>query len=269
VSADPGLRRAAAALGLMSLIRGSNRIAMKIAFDYVSPMDAAAVRFTLGAAAALVQLGERPAAQDASGMLPIVAGLVLRGIHGPTRRIARRRRSAPHRAAGRCRGPGFAIGCDPCAVRGEARPTVVADHALRRARISRSSSGRARTQASKGVPGGRSYPRRASRRGSAASPASAGIATVLLRAAGIPARYATGYSVQEGSEIEQRYVVRASHAHAWVLAWVDGRWREVDTTPAVWAQADAPATGQAAVGGRVRLLRRGRVPHTPHRRDRA
>jgi transglutaminase-like putative cysteine protease len=62
---------------------------------------------------------------------------------------------------------------------------------------------------------------------------------LLLRAAGIPARYATGYSVQEWSEIEQRYVVRARHAHAWVLAWVDGRWREVDTTPAVWAQEDA------------------------------
>lgn len=51
MSGDPGLRRAAAALGLMSLIWGYNWIAMKIALDYASPMDAAAVRFTLGAAA--------------------------------------------------------------------------------------------------------------------------------------------------------------------------------------------------------------------------
>ena len=38
---------------------------------------------------------------------------------------------------------------------------------------------------------------------------------LLLRAAGVPARYATGYSVQEWSRLEQRYVVRARHAHSW------------------------------------------------------
>ena len=61
---------------------------------------------------------------------------------------------------------------------------------------------------------------------------------LLLRKAGIPARYATGYSVQEFSSIEDRYVVRARHAHAWVLAYIDGRWREIDTTPSSWASIE-------------------------------
>lgn len=56
----------------------------------------------------------------------------------------------------------------------------------------------------------------------------------LLRAAGIPARYAVGYAVHEWSALERRYVVRASDAHSWALAWIDGAWREIDTTPPEW-----------------------------------
>ena len=59
-------------------------------------------------------------------------------------------------------------------------------------------------------------------------------AVLLLRAAGIPARYATGYSVMEHSALEGAYVVRARHAHAWTRAWVDGRWIDLDPTPPVW-----------------------------------
>jgi hypothetical protein len=62
---------------------------------------------------------------------------------------------------------------------------------------------------------------------------------LLLRAADVPARYATGYAVQEWSTLEDAYVVRARHAHAWALAWSEGRWQEVDTTPAVWAEEEA------------------------------
>jgi len=58
---------------------------------------------------------------------------------------------------------------------------------------------------------------------------------LLLRYAGIPARYATGYAVQEWSALENQYVVRKRHAHAWALAWIDGYWQELDTTPSVWA----------------------------------
>jgi hypothetical protein len=62
---------------------------------------------------------------------------------------------------------------------------------------------------------------------------------LLLRAAGVPARYATGYSVQEWSALERRYIVRARHAHAWALAWVDGAWRDLDTTPPEWVREEA------------------------------
>ncbi len=62
---------------------------------------------------------------------------------------------------------------------------------------------------------------------------------LLLRAAGIPARYATGYSVQEYSELEGRYVVRRRHAHSWALAHVGGTWRDFDTTPALWGALEA------------------------------
>jgi transglutaminase-like putative cysteine protease len=70
-------------------------------------------------------------------------------------------------------------------------------------------------------------------------------ATVLmLRAAGIPARYATGYSVQEWSGREGVYVVRARHAHSWALVWADGAWRDFDTTPAVWAAVEGAAASR-------------------------
>ncbi len=58
---------------------------------------------------------------------------------------------------------------------------------------------------------------------------------LLLRAAGIPARYAVGYAVDEYSTLEGAWLARARDAHAWALAWVDGRWQVVDTTPSRWA----------------------------------
>lgn len=57
---------------------------------------------------------------------------------------------------------------------------------------------------------------------------------LLLRAAGIPTRYATGYSVQEYSDLDNMHIVRQRHAHAWVLAYIDGTWRDVDFTPPAW-----------------------------------
>jgi hypothetical protein len=58
--------------------------------------------------------------------------------------------------------------------------------------------------------------------------------TLLLRAAGIPARYATGYAVQDWSTWENAWIVRQRHAHAWARAFVAGRWTDIDTTPAAW-----------------------------------
>ena len=62
----------------------------------------------------------------------------------------------------------------------------------------------------------------------------AAAAAILLRAAGVPTRYATGYAVMEYSTLEQAYVVRARHAHAWTRAWVGGRWIDLDPTPPDW-----------------------------------
>ncbi|HEY7840376.1 MAG TPA: transglutaminase domain-containing protein [Gammaproteobacteria bacterium] len=62
---------------------------------------------------------------------------------------------------------------------------------------------------------------------------------LLLRAAGVPARYAVGYAVDEFSPLEGQYIARARHAHSWALAWLDGRWVAVDTTPAVWAPLES------------------------------
>ncbi|MGH8673398.1 MAG: transglutaminase domain-containing protein, partial [Burkholderiales bacterium] len=57
--------------------------------------------------------------------------------------------------------------------------------------------------------------------------------------AGVPARYATGFAAIEFSALEGAYVVRSRHAHAWTRAWVDGRWLDLDTTPASWGAEEA------------------------------
>ena len=62
--------------------------------------------------------------------------------------------------------------------------------------------------------------------------------TLLLRAAGIPARYATGFAVMEYSPLEAAFVVRARHAHAWSRAWNGERWVDLDTTPPSWLQEE-------------------------------
>jgi hypothetical protein len=64
---------------------------------------------------------------------------------------------------------------------------------------------------------------------------------LLLRRLGVPAQYTVGYSAQEFSSLENAFVVRSRHAHAWTRALVDGRWITVDTTPSRWAQDEEEA----------------------------
>jgi transglutaminase-like putative cysteine protease len=64
---------------------------------------------------------------------------------------------------------------------------------------------------------------------------------LLLRAAGLPARYATGFAVQEYSDLESAWIVRQRHAHAWARVHVDGAWTDVDTTPPQWFVVEAGA----------------------------
>ncbi len=73
--------------------------------------------------------------------------------------------------------------------------------------------------------------------------------TLILRSLGIPARYTIGYSVHEFNELEDRFVVRGRNAHAWTLVYIDGVWREFDTTPASWiALEDSHASSWGKIG---------------------
>lgn len=62
----------------------------------------------------------------------------------------------------------------------------------------------------------------------------AGAFTMLMRAAGVPARVVTGYLGGERNEFGDYLVVRASDAHAWTEVWIEERgWIRVDPTGAV------------------------------------
>ena len=77
--------------------------------------------------------------------------------------------------------------------------------------------------------------------------------TVLMRAAGVPARVVTGYQGGYWNKLGQYLLVRQSDAHAWSEVWLDGRgWVRIDPTAAVrpervslGAAAAAAAAGQS------------------------
>ncbi|MFM7180958.1 MAG: transglutaminase-like domain-containing protein [Verrucomicrobiales bacterium] len=62
---------------------------------------------------------------------------------------------------------------------------------------------------------------------------------LLLRAAGIPSRYHTGFALVELDPRTRQWKVRGTHAHAWATAWLDGRWQVIDTTPSNWLEQDS------------------------------
>jgi hypothetical protein len=66
----------------------------------------------------------------------------------------------------------------------------------------------------------------------------ASTAVVLLRAAGIPARLATGYVVTVQAGL--RKTVTGSDAHAWAEYWDGQRWRILEATPTIEAAAAPP-----------------------------
>jgi protein-glutamine gamma-glutamyltransferase len=67
--------------------------------------------------------------------------------------------------------------------------------------------------------------------------ATAGV--LLLRQAGIPARYAVGYAGVESTGNPGEFRIRERHAHSWVLAWLDGSWHDFDPTPQAWTHYEA------------------------------
>ena len=61
-------------------------------------------------------------------------------------------------------------------------------------------------------------------------------ATLLLREAGVPARYTIGYAVLERDLKRDEWAIRGTHGHAWSRVWDEstGRWIDFDATPASW-----------------------------------
>lgn len=57
---------------------------------------------------------------------------------------------------------------------------------------------------------------------------------LLLRKAGLPARYIYGYSANEYDWRKKGLVVRTRNTHSWAVAYINGRWTNVDTTPSNW-----------------------------------
>jgi hypothetical protein len=68
--------------------------------------------------------------------------------------------------------------------------------------------------------------------------------TLLLRQAGVPARYASGFAVIEFDPDRKEAIVRGVHAHAWARAWDEAgkEWVDVDTTPQDWTRKEVPPT---------------------------
>ncbi|MES2981725.1 MAG: transglutaminase-like domain-containing protein [Verrucomicrobiota bacterium] len=66
-------------------------------------------------------------------------------------------------------------------------------------------------------------------------------ATLLLRAADVPARYSIGYAVMEKNPNKNEWVIRGTHAHAWTRVWIKEtqRWVDFDPTPSSWLATEA------------------------------
>ena len=70
--------------------------------------------------------------------------------------------------------------------------------------------------------------------------------TLLMRAAGIPARVVTGYQGGEVNQVGNYLIVRQSDAHAWTEVWLqDTGWTRVDPTAAVSPDRIESGLGQA------------------------
>lgn len=61
-------------------------------------------------------------------------------------------------------------------------------------------------------------------------------ATLIMRQAGIPARYTIGFALSEWDAGRKEFVIRGTHAHAWSRVWDQdaGKWVDFDVTPPSW-----------------------------------
>jgi protein-glutamine gamma-glutamyltransferase len=67
---------------------------------------------------------------------------------------------------------------------------------------------------------------------------------LLLRQAGVNARYITGYAVPESARHGDTYLVRERHRHAWALVYHTNTtgWEQIDNTPSSWAEVAEAST---------------------------
>lgn len=83
-------------------------------------------------------------------------------------------------------------------------------------------------------------------------------AALLLREAGVPTRYVSGFAVAERNPKTGEMIIRGTHAHAWCRAWDEAnqRWLDVDLTPADWTglETQRPAAFQG-LRDRLQLLK--------------
>ena len=83
--------------------------------------------------------------------------------------------------------------------------------------------------------------------------------TVLMRAAGLPARVVTGYQGGEPNALGDYYVIRQSDAHAWSEVWFEGQgWVRVDPTAAVAPSRVELGIAQALAESELPAFLRGR-----------
>jgi hypothetical protein len=74
--------------------------------------------------------------------------------------------------------------------------------------------------------------------------------TVMMRAAGLPARVVTGYQGGELNGLGDYYIVRESDAHAWTEVWLRDRgWVRVDPVSAVAPERVALGSWRSALAG--------------------
>ncbi len=80
--------------------------------------------------------------------------------------------------------------------------------------------------------------------------------TLMMRAAGIPARVVTGYQGGEYNRVGGYYIVRQSDAHAWSEVWLKGRgWVRIDPTAAVAPERIERGTALSAAPFGERVIR--------------
>lgn len=74
--------------------------------------------------------------------------------------------------------------------------------------------------------------------------------TIMMRAAGIPARVVTGYQGGELNSLGSYYIIRQSNAHAWTEVWLENRgWVRVDPIVAVAPERISLGSSSSALDG--------------------